>query len=68
MTSVKHEGSVMANLTERVPDDTEIEAMTTPRNSKSAESIQHRREVKRRLEDYLERAQLRKAIGDDDFF
>ncbi|ABE53947.1 conserved hypothetical protein [Shewanella denitrificans OS217] len=58
----------MANLTERVPDDTEIEAMTTPRNSKSAESIQHRREVKRRLEDYLERAQLRKAIGDDDFF
>ncbi|MBB1268208.1 PA3496 family putative envelope integrity protein [Shewanella sp. SR44-3] len=58
----------MANLTERVPDDTEIEAMTTPRNSKSAESIQHRREVKRRLEDYLERIQLRKAIGDDDFF
>jgi hypothetical protein len=68
MTRVKHEGFVMANLTERVPDDTEIEAMTTPRNSKSAESIQHRREVKRRLEDYLERAQLRKAIGDDDFF
>jgi hypothetical protein len=58
----------MANLTDRVPDDTEIDSMVTPRNSKSAESLQHRREVRRRLEDFLEKAQLRKAIGDDDFF
>ncbi|MCL1084077.1 MAG: hypothetical protein V7771_14915 [Shewanella psychromarinicola] len=58
----------MANLTERVPDDTEMDAMTTPRNVKSAEALQHKRQVKRRLEDFLEQAQLRKAIGDDDFF
>ncbi|MBB1437517.1 hypothetical protein H5202_02295 [Shewanella sp. SG41-4] len=58
----------MANLSERVPDDTEMDAMITPRNVKSAETLQHRRQVKRRLEDFLEQAQLRKAIGDDDFF
>jgi hypothetical protein len=58
----------MANLTDRVPDDTEIDSMVAPTNSKSAESLQHRREVRRRLEDYLEKAQLRKAIGDDDLF
>jgi hypothetical protein len=58
----------MANFTDRVPDDTEIDAMTTPRNVKSAESLQHRRQIKRRLEDFLERAQLRKAIGDEDLF
>ncbi|WP_226413119.1 PA3496 family putative envelope integrity protein [Shewanella sp. HL-SH8] len=58
----------MANITERVPDDTEIEAMTSPRSAKGAENLQHKRQVKRRLEDFLEQAQLRKAIGDDDFF
>ena len=58
----------MANLTDRVPDDTEIDAMTSPRGSKSAESLQHKRQIKRRLEDFLEQAQLRKAIGYDDFF
>ena len=58
----------MANLSERVLDDTEMDAMTTPRNVKSAETLQHKRQVKRRLEDFLEQAQLRKAIGDDDFF
>lgn len=58
----------MANITERVPNDTEIDAMTTPRNVKLAETLQHKRQIKRRLEDFLEQAQLRKAIGDDDFF
>jgi hypothetical protein len=56
----------MAHINEVVPDDTELEAMTTPRNSKSAESLQHRREIRRRLEDYLERAELRRALGEDD--
>ena len=56
----------MAHIIEVVPNDTEIEAMTTPRNSKSAENMQHKREVKRRLEDYLERAELRRALGEDD--
>ena len=59
---------MMANLTDRVPDDTEIESIVSPRNPKAAENLQHKRQVKRRLEDYLEQAQLRKAIGDDDFF
>lgn len=59
---------VMAHITEVVPNDTELEAMTTPRNSKAAEAMQHRREVKKRLEDYLERAELKRALGDDDFF
>ena len=59
----------MAHIIEVVPNDTEIDAMTTPRNSKAAEAMQHRREVKRRLEDYLEKAELRRALGeDDDFF
>ncbi|ABI37622.1 PA3496 family putative envelope integrity protein [Shewanella xiamenensis] len=58
----------MAHITEVVPNDTEIEAMTTPRNSKAAEAMQHKREIKKRLEDYLERAELRRALGDDDFF
>jgi hypothetical protein len=50
----------MANLSERVPDDTEMDAMTTPRNVKSAETLQHKRQVKRRLEDFLEQAQFLK--------
>ncbi|MGL5668583.1 MAG: PA3496 family putative envelope integrity protein, partial [Shewanella sp.] len=54
----------MAHITEVVPNDTEIEAMTTPRNSKAAEAMQHKREIKKRLEDYLERAELRRALGD----
>lgn len=58
----------MAHITEVVPNDTELEAMTTPRNSKAAENLQHKREVKKRLEDYLERAELRRALGDDDWF
>lgn len=33
----------MAHITEVVPNDTELEAMTTPRNSKAAEAMQHRR-------------------------
>ncbi|PTA51455.1 hypothetical protein C9I43_13630 [Shewanella morhuae] len=58
----------MAHITEVVPNDTELEAMTNPKNSKAVETMQHRREVKRRLEDYLERAELKRALGDDDFF
>lgn len=58
----------MAHITEVVPNDTELEAMTTPRNGKAAENLQHKREVKKRLEDYLERAELRRALGDDDLF
>ncbi|MCE9685870.1 MULTISPECIES: PA3496 family putative envelope integrity protein [Shewanella] len=56
----------MAHITEVVPDEMELEAMVSPRNRKAAEVMQHKRAVKRRLEDYLERAELRRALGEDD--
>ncbi|QSX36778.1 hypothetical protein [Shewanella sedimentimangrovi] len=59
----------MAHIVEVVPNDTEIEELTSPRNAQAAKALKHKREVKRRLEDYLERAELRKALGvdEDDF-
>lgn len=57
----------MANITETIPNDTEIEAMVTPKNRRSAEIIERKRQVKRRLDAYLEQAELRKSLGDDDF-
>ncbi|GGZ09585.1 MULTISPECIES: PA3496 family putative envelope integrity protein [Shewanella] len=56
----------MTHIVDLVPDDAEIEAMTTPKNRQAEHALKHRREVKRRLEDYLERLQLRKALGLDD--
>ncbi|MDF0534727.1 hypothetical protein KDN34_02055 [Shewanella yunxiaonensis] len=56
----------MAHIVDVVPDDAEIEAMTVPKNRQAERVLKHRREVKRRLEDYLERMQLRKALGLDD--
>ncbi|MEZ9370093.1 hypothetical protein [Shewanella sp. 10N.286.52.B9] len=58
----------MANITETIPNDTEIEAMVSPKNQRSAEIIEHKRQVKRRLDDYLEQAELRKSLGEDDLF
>ncbi|ARD20982.1 MULTISPECIES: hypothetical protein [Shewanella] len=55
----------MANITESIPNDTEIDAMVSPRNKRSAEIIERKRQVKRRLDDYLEQAELRKSLGDD---
>ncbi|MCC4834205.1 hypothetical protein Q4601_10305 [Shewanella sp. 1_MG-2023] len=57
----------MANITETIPNDTEIEAMVTPRNKRSAEIIERKRQVKRRLDDYLEQAELRKNLDDELF-
>lgn len=60
----------MARIFEVLPQDSELEELTSPKNAKAAKALKHRREVKRRLDDYLERAELRKALGldeDDDF-
>ncbi|ARD21251.1 MULTISPECIES: PA3496 family putative envelope integrity protein [Shewanella] len=58
----------MAEIIEFVPSNTEIDGFEKPSNPKAKEDIQHRREVKRRLEDYLEAQQLKRAMGEDDFF
>lgn len=55
----------MANITETIPNDTEIDAMVSPRNSRSAEIIERKRHVKRRLDEYLAQAELRRSIGDE---
>ncbi|WP_165398981.1 MULTISPECIES: PA3496 family putative envelope integrity protein [Shewanella] len=55
----------MANLTEHVPNDTELEEMAKPRNVKKAQALEHKRAVRRKLDDYLEDAQLRRDIEDD---
>ncbi|MCL1065771.1 hypothetical protein L2735_02980 [Shewanella olleyana] len=58
----------MAEIIDLVITDAEVEAFEKPSNQKAKEDIQHRREVKRRLEDYLEAQQLKRAMGGDDFF
>jgi hypothetical protein len=67
---INREEFVMAHIVELVPNDAEIEAMTTPKNRQAEKALQHKRQVKRRLEDYLERLELRRAMGldDDDMF
>ncbi|MFC3186165.1 hypothetical protein ACFOD0_04555 [Shewanella intestini] len=55
----------MANLTEHVPNDIELEEMSKPRNIKAAQVLEHKREVRRKLDDFLDNAQLRKDIEDD---
>lgn len=55
----------MPQLRDVIPNDAEIEAMTAPKNPKAACELQHRREVKKRLEALLEQAQLKRAMGGD---
>ncbi|QYJ86534.1 hypothetical protein K0I73_01910 [Shewanella mesophila] len=55
----------MAQLLDVIPNDAEIEAITRPKNPKAACELQHRREVKRRLEELLEEAALKRAMGGD---
>ncbi len=57
----------MTQLLDVIPNDAEIEAITKPTNPKDACELQHRREVKKRLEDLLERSELKRAMGDDFF-
>jgi|GEM_PF-908878 len=55
----------MAHIFDLVPNDQEIEAMTAPKNQRVAVELQHRREVKKRLEKRLAAATLQRAIGGD---
>ncbi len=57
----------MTQLLDVIPNDAEIEAITKPKNPKDACDLQHRREVKRRLEELLEQTELKRAMGDDFF-
>ena len=56
----------MAYIHEVLPNDNEIEAMTAPKNVRAAKALQHRRDVRRRLEDCLERLELRRALDLDE--
>ncbi|GIU50851.1 MULTISPECIES: PA3496 family putative envelope integrity protein [Shewanella] len=58
----------MAEIIDLVLMDAEVEALEKPSNQKAKEDMLHRREVKRRLEDYLEAQQLKRDMGGDDFF
>ncbi|MBR9728548.1 PA3496 family putative envelope integrity protein [Shewanella intestini] len=58
----------MAQLINAIPNDAEINAMTQPKNPQAAEELQHRKCVKKRLDEYLEAQQLKRAMGDDDFW
>lgn len=55
----------MAHIIELVPNDAEIEAFTAPKNQQAADEIKHQREVKKRLEELLADAELKRAMGGD---
>lgn len=58
----------MAQILDFVPNDAEIEALTAPKTKKAADDLAHKKDVKKRLEAYLERTQLKQAMGDDEFW
>ncbi|MGS0682560.1 PA3496 family putative envelope integrity protein [Shewanella sp. 125m-7] len=58
----------MAQIIDFVPNDAEMEAYTTPKNQQAANELAHKKEVKKRLEAYLERAQLKRDLSEDDFW
>ncbi|ABV89044.1 PA3496 family putative envelope integrity protein [Shewanella pealeana] len=58
----------MAQIIDLVPNDAEMEAYTTPKNQQAADELAHKKAVKKRLEDYLERAQLKRDLSEDDFW
>ncbi|MCK8045848.1 MULTISPECIES: PA3496 family putative envelope integrity protein [Shewanella] len=58
----------MAQTFELVPNDAEMEAYTTPKDQQSADELARKKAVKKRLEDYLEQAQLKRDLSEDDFW
>jgi hypothetical protein len=58
----------MAQILDFVPNDAEIESFTAPKNKKAADDLAHKKDVKKRLEAYLERTQLSRAMGEDEFW
>ncbi|MCE9679826.1 hypothetical protein LZP69_11700 [Shewanella sp. AS1] len=55
----------MTQILDVIPNDAEIDAISSPTNVKAADELQQRRKVKKRLDDLLEAAALRRAMGDD---
>ncbi|MDR8522184.1 PA3496 family putative envelope integrity protein [Shewanella fidelis] len=58
----------MAQTFELVPNDAELEAYTSPKDQQTAEELARKKAVKKRLEDYLEQAQLKRDLSDDEFW
>ncbi|BAJ00294.1 hypothetical protein [Shewanella violacea] len=55
----------MAQIIELVPNDVEMEAFIAPKNPQAADELQHRREIKKRLEELLAQAELQRAMSGD---
>ena len=49
-----------------VEDDLEMDDMSQPQNPQAAQSMEQKRRLKRRLDDYFEQRELRRALGLDD--
>ena len=47
-------------------DDLEMDDMSQPSNPQAAKSMEQKRKLKRRLDDYFEQRELRRALGLDD--
>ncbi|WP_108945339.1 PA3496 family putative envelope integrity protein [Shewanella halifaxensis] len=58
----------MAQTFELVSNDAELEAYTSPKDQQTAEELARKKAVKKRLEDYLEQAQLKRDLSDDEFW
>ncbi|WP_165399028.1 MULTISPECIES: hypothetical protein [Shewanella] len=54
----------MAQVINVIPNDAEINAIAQPKNQQAAEELARRKNVKRRLDDYLERQQLKQATDE----
>ncbi|MCF1427864.1 MAG: hypothetical protein LPH21_15765 [Shewanella sp.] len=49
-----------------VQDDLEMDDMSQPQNPQAAQFMEQKRRLKRRLDDYFEQRELRRALGLDD--
>ncbi|MGI2260419.1 PA3496 family putative envelope integrity protein [Shewanella sp. GXUN23E] len=49
-----------------VEDDLEMDDVSQPQNPQAAKSMEQKRQLKRRLDDYFEQRELRRALGLDD--
>ena len=58
----------MAQTFDLVPNDVEMEAYTAPKTQQAADELAHKKAVKKRLEAYLEQAQLMRDLSEDDFW
>lgn len=56
----------MTQIVDTFTDELEIDFISTQAVSQSEQNLQHKREVKRRLDEYFEQMQLNRALGLDD--